>query len=354
MSIQSSEFYKRQATVPSVGREGLAKLRSSTIAVVGVGGVGSSAAYYLARSGVGRIRLIDQDIIEPSNLQRTQSATKKDLFLPKAEVVSRRLSEFDFSIQIDAIVDTITRSNVDNLLEEVDLVFDGLDNFRTRYVLNRFGVQHRTPYLFASAVAEQAHLALFNPPITPCLECIMPHVVDRFDESCETLGVSPTITGLTGAFGAETAIQFLIGNRSRLSSQMMTVDLGGPDVVFSPLSKRYDCSGCQNLSDDDSQAASSITLLCGEHTANILPSSDMEIELSAISSKIPAETILASSNSVIVFRHGAYTISLFRSGRLLIGGIDNEKQASEVADDVWRSFGETRSKDTSRFKSTLS
>jgi molybdopterin-synthase adenylyltransferase len=354
MSIQSSEFYKRQATVPSVGREGLAKLRSSTIAVVGVGGVGSSAAYYMARSGVGRIRLIDQDIIQPSNLQRIQSATEKDLFLPKAEVLSRRLSEFDSSIRIHTVVDTITKSNVNALLEGVDLIFDGLDNFRSRYVLNRFSVQHKTPYLFASAVAEQAHLALFNPPITPCLECIMPKVIDRFDESCESLGVSPTITGLTGVIGAETAIQFLIGNRSRISNQMMTIDLGGPDVVFSPLSKRYDCSCYQNLPNDDSQAAPSIALLCGEHTANILPSSDIEIELSGISSKIPTETILASSDSVIVFRRGAYTISLFRSGRLLIGGVDDEKQAAEVAEGVWRSFGETRSRITSRFQSTLS
>lgn len=335
MSLQSSEFYTRQATLPSVGREGLARLRSSTIAVVGVGGVGSSAAYYLARSGVGRIRLIDQDIIEPSNLQRIQSATEKDLFLPKAEVVSRKLSEFDFSIKIDTIVDTVTRSNAESLLKEVDLIFDGLDNFRTRYVLNRFAIQHETPYLFSSAVAEQAHLALLNPPTTACLECIMPHVIDRLNESCENLGVSPAITGITGAIGAETAIQFLLGNGSRLASDMMTIDLDGPDVLFSKLSKRDDCSTCQSLGIDDNQVAPSVTLLCGEHTANILPSAVMDIKLSIVSSKIPSEMVLARSDSVIVFHRGPYTVSLFRNGRLLISGVETEERASEIAEVIW-------------------
>jgi molybdopterin-synthase adenylyltransferase len=339
MSIQSSEFYTRQTTLPSVGRKGLTKLRSSTIAVVGVGGVGSSAAYYLARSGVGRIRLIDQDIIEPSNLQRIQSATEKDLFLPKAEVLSRKLAEFDSSIEIDTIVDTVTRSNVENLLKEVDLMFDGLDNFRTRYVLNRFATRHETPYLFASAVAEQAHLALLNPPFTPCLECIMPYVVDRFNESCENLGVSPAITGFTGAIGAEAAVQSLLGNRSRLTSHMMTIDLHGPDILFSQLSKKDDCSACQNDPNDGGQDAPSVTLLCGEHTANILPSKDMDIKLSIISSKIPSETILARSDSVIVYHRGPHTVSLFRNGRLLIAGVDTEERASEIAEAIWEALG---------------
>ncbi len=94
MENESSEFYARQAVLPGVGLEGLAKLRARTIAVAGVGGVGSSAAYYLARSGVGRIRLVDQDIVEPSNLQRIHGASREDLFHPKADVLSRRLSDF--------------------------------------------------------------------------------------------------------------------------------------------------------------------------------------------------------------------------------------------------------------------
>ena len=89
MENESAEFFARQVVLPGVGLEGLAKLRAATIAVAGVGGVGSSAAYYLARSGVGRIRLVDQDIVEPSNLPRVHGASQEDLFHSKAEVRSK-------------------------------------------------------------------------------------------------------------------------------------------------------------------------------------------------------------------------------------------------------------------------
>src|SRR5436189_3954865 len=137
MENESSEFYARQAVLPGVGLEGLAKLRAATIAVAGVGGVGSSAAYYLARSGVGRIRLVDQDIVEPSNLQRVHGASQEDLFHPKAEVLSRRLSDFGSWLSVETVVETITDRNVDDLLRDVDMFFDGLENFSTQNLIQR-------------------------------------------------------------------------------------------------------------------------------------------------------------------------------------------------------------------------
>ena len=341
MNVASSELYVRQATVPSIGPDGLTVLRSATVAVAGVGGVGSTAAYYLARSGIGRLSLIDQDIVEPSNLQRIHSATRQDLFHPKAEILARTLSEFDPSTRIDAVVETITDSNIERLLEDVDLVLDGLDNFRTRYILNNFAIRSKTPYLFLSAVAEQAHSALLNPPNTPCLECIMPDVSDRFEESCETLGVSPIITGLAGAIGASTAIQFLQGAKTRLTDEMLTVDIAGSDFLYSKLSKKKGCAACSDLSNHERHSEPPVTLLCGEHTANALPPERMQVRLSSVSSGIPTEAILAKSDSVLVYRQGPRTISLFKTGRILIGGIDNEAEASRVANGIWRNLRES-------------
>lgn len=335
MCAQSSEFYTRESTIPGLGSAGITKLRSSTVAVVGVGGVGSSAAYYLARSGIGTIRLIDQDIVEPANLQRIQSSTNEDLYQPKAEVMSRLLSKFDKATKLEPVVDTLTSQNALQLLEGVDLVFDGLDNFRTRYLLNRISIAKRIPYLFASAVAEQAHLALYNPPETACLECVMPGVTDRFNESCEVLGVGPSITGITGAIGADASIRYLTGQSTRLVSELMTVDLAGTNFLFTQLQKNPNCA-CQKHQIGDFRESSSIAMLCGEHTANILPKENMEIELSRVSIDLPADKILASSGSVLVFSQGPHTISLFRNGRLLIGGIEDEDIASEIANEVWK------------------
>src|SRR5947209_6831453 len=93
MTIRSQDYFSRQISVPSIGKEGLRKLQESSVAIIGAGGVGSAAAYYLARSGIGHLKVIDQDIVESTNLQRLHAATTKDLYHPKAEVIADGLSE---------------------------------------------------------------------------------------------------------------------------------------------------------------------------------------------------------------------------------------------------------------------
>src|SRR5690242_19493160 len=197
--MQARDYFSREVSIPGIGPAGLQKLQESRVAIIGVGGVGSAAAYYLARSGVGHLKLIDQDIVESTNLQRLHSVSINDLYHPKAEVVADGLSKEAKWCDIEPVIETVTDRNASDLLRDVDMIFDGLDNFRTRYILNQSAVVSETPYLFASAIADQAHIALLNPPKTACLECIMPRVTDRYADSCETLGVSPSITGLTGA-----------------------------------------------------------------------------------------------------------------------------------------------------------
>src|SRR2546427_3713174 len=166
MSVQTNDYFSREISVPSIGREGLRKLQESSVAIVGAGGVGSAAAYYLARSGIGHLKLIDQDIVESTNLQRLHAATMNDLYHPKAEVIANRLSEEAQWCNIEPIVETVTDRNADGLLRDVDLICDGLDNFRTRYILNESTIRIRTPYLFTSAIADQAHIALLHPAET--------------------------------------------------------------------------------------------------------------------------------------------------------------------------------------------
>ncbi len=338
MNIQAREYFERQTAIPYIGTRGLERLQSSSVAVVGVGGVGSSAAYYLSKSGIGDLRLVDQDILETMNLHRLHGAKLEDLYHPKAEVLARRLSEFHPWCRIEPIVETLTQRNVDELLQGIDLVLDGLDNFRTRYVLNSFAVRSGTPYLFTSSIADQAHLALFKPPETPCLECVMPGVYDRSEESCEVLGVSPSVIGLAGSAAASVAVRFLLGLSTRLGEEMMNVDLAGPDVFFTKLLKQVTCNCCNDPGGRVRESHGVISLLCGERTANVLPGCATDLDLSTIPLKIPREDLLVSTNSVVVYRKGLFTISLFRNGRLLIGGVDGEEEARRIAREVWDEF----------------
>jgi molybdopterin-synthase adenylyltransferase len=339
MIIKSQDYFSRQVAIPGIGREGLHKLQSSSVAIVGVGGVGSSAAYYLAKSGVGRLRLIDQDVVESTNLARLHFATSEDLFHPKVEVLANGLSKLNEWCRIEPVIETLTSRNADELLGNVDLIFDGLDNFRTRYILNKWAAKSGTRYLFTSAVADQAHLALLNPPKTACLECVMPHVADRFEDSCETLGVSPSILGLTGALGTGVAVRSLLAHDSNWDDHFVTVDMTGPEFLVTKLSKRQNCEGCGSSHNSKSEPARAVTLLCGEHTANVLPPENVTLELKKVGSKIPAEKVLLSTTSVLVYRHKAFTVSLFRNGRFLIEGVENENQASSTAKEIAQYLG---------------
>jgi molybdopterin/thiamine biosynthesis adenylyltransferase len=339
MNAESTEFFAREAAIPEIGKHGLSKLQSACVGIAGVGGVGSAAAYYLSKSGIGNFILVDQDIIEPSNLQRIHMASGADLYHPKAEVLARNISSANRWTSAEPVTETITDRNVDEIFRDADLVIDGLDNFRTRYVLNRHAVRTAKPYLFVSAVSQQAHLSLLDPPRTPCLECIMPDVKDRVENSCEILGVSPAITGIAGAIGASATLQFLLGTPTRILDHLLTIDLNGPEFLYTKTTKLANCQTCVNHLAHDRVPSPAVTSLCGERTANVLPTIAVEYQLPKISARLPAETILLRTDSIIVFRHGIHTISLFRNGRLLIGNVDEETQAGRIAQEVRQLVG---------------
>jgi len=202
MNPQMASYFSRQTAVREIGQAGLESLQSAKVAVVGTGGVGSAAAYSLASQGIGHLKLIDQDIVEESNLHRLAGVDHLDLHLPKAEALARKLSLRHPWTKTEAIPETLRQENSTELLGQTELIVDGTDNFRTRHVLNRFASENHIPYLFTSAIANQGHLSLFNPPATPCLECMIPDTESEPAESCETVGVTATITGLIGTLAA--------------------------------------------------------------------------------------------------------------------------------------------------------
>ena len=325
-----SEFFARQLVLPEIGPEGVAKLQSSTVAIVGTGGVGSAAAYYLSSSMVGSVRLIDQDIVEPSNLARLHGADFKDLYKPKAEVLARTISRKSPHCKAQPIVETLTNRNVKHLLMGVDLIVDGLDNFRTRYVVNRYASGSGTPYLFTSSVGEQAHLALYNPPSTDCLQCSLPGVQDRAEESCANVGVAPTSTGLTGAFAASTTVRFLLGLPGRLRNSLLTIDMAGPDFLLTRRLRNASCKVCGDLPDIGPDNDDFVSILCG-NTVNVLPTEEASLDLRAYSRKLEPQSLVALSNSVLIYQEGNRKISLFRDGRVMVDDVASEKQALAIA-----------------------
>src|SRR5438552_11875903 len=154
MSLELDQRYSRQLLFSGIGTEGQQRLAIARVAIVGCGATGSALASLLARAGVGTIRIIDRDYVEPSNLQRQSLFDESDAAeaLPKAIAAARKIAAFNSQIVVDPHVADLTPSNIAALLEGMQLILDGTDNFETRYLINDFAVQQSLPWIYTAAV----------------------------------------------------------------------------------------------------------------------------------------------------------------------------------------------------------
>ena len=175
-SLELEERYSRQVLFPGIGREGQSRLAAARVAMVGCGATGSALASLLARAGVGTIRIIDRDYVEPSNLQRQSLFDEADAAesLPKAIAAARKISAFNSQIVVEPQVADLVPANIESLLEGMQLILDGTDNFETRYLINDFAVKTSLPWIYTAAVGSYGVTMNVLPGKTACLACVFP------------------------------------------------------------------------------------------------------------------------------------------------------------------------------------
>ncbi|MEM3550874.1 MAG: HesA/MoeB/ThiF family protein [Candidatus Bathyarchaeia archaeon] len=239
------EFYKRQIVMKELGEKGQKRLLNSKVAVVGLGGLGSASSIYLARAGVGKLRLIDKDKVEIHNLHRQVLYTYKDVGRLKTEAAAERLKELNPYLKVETFQETLNLTNAEHLLKGVDCIVDGLDNMQTRYILNRASVKLKIPFIFGAAVGMEGNLSVFNPPETPCLECILPNIDDKNLPKCEVRGVLGPTPGIIGTMQAMETIKILTGIGSPLKGKLMIFDFNDTYITTIDIQKRENCPTCQ-------------------------------------------------------------------------------------------------------------
>ncbi|MBS7613407.1 HesA/MoeB/ThiF family protein [Candidatus Bathyarchaeota archaeon] len=331
MSIlfKPEEYYRRQIALPEMGFKGQKNLRSSSVAIVGVGGLGSVSALYLALAGVGRIKLIDQDVVEFSNLHRQILYTIYDCRLPKAEVAAKRIRDVNPEVEVEPIPENLNELNAERLLRNVDCVVDGLDNMKTRYLINRVCVKHRIPYVFGGAIGLEGNVSVFKPPETPCLECILPGLNDAHLPTCETRGVIGATPGIVGAIQTMETIKLLIGVGGGLLGKLLVCDFKMMSFDILKLGKNPGCMVCGEGIQKPVKYEEKLIWLCGSDTVNVNPSKPMNIDL------VKAHDILSNNFKILAKSSLALTISLpkgveatiFRNGRMLIRNVKDEQTA---------------------------
>lgn len=328
--VEYEEYFARQTVMKEFGRSGQKRLSRSKVAVVGVGGLGSISSLYLTLAGVGDLRLIDHDTVEISNLHRQVLYSFSDLHYPKVEVAAGRLEKTNPFVKVEPISENLNSGNVEELLSGVDCVVDGLDNMRTRYLVNRLCVRNRIPYVFGAAVGFEGNLSVFVPPETPCLECVLPGVEDDFLSTCEVRGVLGATAGIIGAMQAVETIKVLAGMGSSLQGKLMVCDFNDMYITTVDILRRAGCPACAGK-EVHADAKERMVRLCGQDTVNVNPDRPLNVNFRRVYEIIKRRfKVRIKSKLAIVFEYKNFEISLFSSGRMLIKNIKDEKSALNV------------------------
>jgi molybdopterin/thiamine biosynthesis adenylyltransferase len=223
------ERYGRHLTIPEVGEAGQVKLLESKVLMVGAGGLGSPAAFYLAAAGVGRLGIVDDDVVDRSNLQRQILHTDDRVGVPKVKSARQTIEALNAAIRVDEHHTRLTSDNVEQLFSGYDLIVDGADNFPTRYLVNDAGVKLGLPVVHGSVFRFEGQVSVFWPGRKgapgPCYRCLYPSPPPpELAPSCAEAGVLGVLPGVVGLLQAVETIKVLLGIGDPLVGRLLQYD----------------------------------------------------------------------------------------------------------------------------------
>lgn len=237
------ERYEPHLALPGFGEDGQRRVRAARVAIVGVGGLGVPAAQYLAAAGVGGLTLVDDDVVQRSNLQRQVLFGEGDLGKPKVQVAARHLAGNNREVAVTPRGERLVAGNARALLAGHDLVVDGSDNFATRYVVNDACVLESIPLVSGSVRRYEGQATLLAPPATPCYRCLFP-VAAAEPAPCHQDGVLGPLVGVVGSLLAATGLQWLATGSAPLAGRLLLADLAEGSFRRLAVERRADCALC--------------------------------------------------------------------------------------------------------------
>ena len=242
LTTEERERYDRQIMIQGVGEEGQERLKEARVIIAGGGGLGSPAAIYLTAAGVGKMRLVDHDTVELSNLNRQVLHWDEDIGRSKVESATKKLKRINPGIEVEAIEETITEKNVSRLVAGFDVIVDAMDNLPTRYLLNKAALEHNIPFFHGAIYAFEGRAMTIIPGKTACLRCVYRGVIP--EEKFPVIGVTPAVIG---SIQATEVIKYLVGVGELLGNKLLIYD--GLSMQFTELRVKKDplCEHCSQV-----------------------------------------------------------------------------------------------------------
>ncbi len=323
MSLTPEERYSRQVLFAGIGREGQQRLRAARVALVGCGATGSMVAVLLARAGVGTLRIIDRDYVEPSNLQRQALFDESDAAesLPKAIAAARKIAAFNSDIVVEPHVADLTPATIEELLAGAQLILDGTDNFETRYLVNDYAVRESVPWVYAAAVGSYGVTMNVLPGETACLACVFPESPRGSFETCDTAGILNSAATTVAAIEATEALKLLVDARAHMRVTLLSFDLWRNErSEISVQRRRQDCRACgeRDFIHLAGKHRPHITL-CGRNSVQI-HERQRPIDFGEITLRLQPHGTVRHNEFVLKFWREPYELTLFPDGRAIIKG----------------------------------
>lgn len=233
--------YIRQLVLKEIGRK-QEKLSKSCVAIVGLGGLGCISAQLLARAGIGKLILIDKEKVELSDLQRQLLYKEKDIGKAKAKIAKKEILEINSEVRVKAFQKELNRKNIKKFLKKVELILDGTDNFKTRFLINQFSVKNKKPWIFGACIGTQG-MSFNIVPGGPCLRCFLP--LTKCLESCETIGILNSIPPVIASRQVTECLKILLDKK--FSKKLFYIDLWKNKIVFIKIKKNKNCPVCKKF-----------------------------------------------------------------------------------------------------------
>ncbi len=341
--VNFEEYYSRHFPLKSLGKLNQQLLQESHVLIAGVGGLGTHSAELLASLGVGELTLVDFDVIEASNLPRQVLYTVDDIGKAKVDVARERIEKRNPFIKINTSTYSIDGLSIQDLIQGVDIIVDGLDTFSTRKIVHYHALRNNIPFVFAGATGESGNLMSFDFKNNhPCMECVFGDVQDNKNFSCEVRGIHPIILNLIASAQALEVQKMLLGQDPNFCESLLLVDLEKFKFTRAKVKKNPTCPTCSKYEFNDPTSRTydietklgkvHITSLCGRGAFIFKPQNKMDINLKTIVQFLEEtnSTIKVRGASAVSFVKENIEVSVLNSGIVTIRKVSNLKLAEYI------------------------
>jgi len=330
------ERYSRQILLPQIGKEGQERLLSSAVAIIGCGALGTVIASSVVRAGVGLVKIVDRDYVELNNLQRQILFDEDDVArqLPKAVAAATKLRRINSNVQIEPVVTDVDPGNVEGLIQDVDLVLDGTDNFATRFLINDACIKHGIAWVYAAVVATHGLIMAIIPHRTPCLRCLLTKIPEPGSvQTCDTVGVLGTAVNIVASLEVTEGLKILMGKEEDLHRQVLYVDVwSGTLEPLELLKDDRPCPTCDLGSFEflDARMGPYVTALCGRNAVQVKMCGEAKVPFAALAERLRSVGQVTFNEYMLRFQVDGYELTVFPDGRAIIKGTADKAEARSL------------------------